>query len=294
MTSTSFSNNQFIINKPSAQTPPSTCPLAVYSTPGNNGGANLPTFSIARANNSVAKAYLTDATVETNNNGGLMVYGGVFTNKLYWYARFGSNYYEYTLSASVSNFFTGQHKTQPDNDDIKKNLDDYVGKIMSSNDTGYTSHDTDGNKINGSDAIYITEALPNCSLSCIDNDPCVFGIVTNAPNGVKPDNPNFRDDSNDMFQNGLHSSVRVNSLGEGAMWVSNINGAIRNGDWITSSRIPGIGKRQDDIFMHNYTVAKATMSCDFDVSSEKYESKTVMFESNEYIMAYIGVTYHCG
>ena len=290
MTTTTFSNNQLIINKPSAHTPLSTCPLAVYLP--NPGGYNLPAFSLNSAYNIASKAYLESATVETNANGGLMIYGGCYRSDLYWYARFGSNYYRYTILGAT--LFTGQHKTQPDNDDIKKNLDDYVGKIMSSNDTGYTSHDIDGNKITGADAIYITEALPNCSLSCIDNDPCVFGIVTNAPNGIKPDNPNFLHDSDDMFQNSLCSSVRVNSLGEGAMWVSNINGPIRNGDWITSSRIPGIGKRQDDIFMHNYTVAKATMSCDFDLSSEKYESKTVMFESNEYIMAYIGVTYHCG
>ena len=288
MTSTTFSNSQFIINKPSAQTPPSTCPLAVYLT----SGAILPAFSLNSASNLASKEYLESASVETNANGGLMIYGGCYISTLYWYARFGSVYYRYTIGGG--SFFTGQHKTQPDNDDIKKNLDDYVGKIMSSNDTGYTSHDTDGNKITGADAIYITEALPNCSLSCIDNDPCVFGIVTNAPNDIKPDNPNFLHDSDDMFQNSLYSSVRVNSLGEGAMWVSNINGPIRNGDWITSSRIPGIGKRQDDIFMHNYTVAKATMSCDFDLTSEKYESKTVMFESTEYIMAYIGVTYHCG
>lgn len=294
MTSTSFSNSQLIINKPSAQTPPSTCHLTVYSTTSGGGGAMLPAFSVGTANDSTAKAYLEGATVETNNNGGLLVYGGCYQDNLIWYARFGSYYYKYYLLSNATNFFTGQHKTQPDNDDIKKNLDNYVGKIMSSNDTGYTSHDINGNKIMGADAIYITEALPNCSLSCIDNDPCAFGIVTNAPNGVKPDNLNFLHDSNDMFQNGLHSSVRVNSLGEGAMWVSNINGAIRNGDWITSSRIPGVGKRQDDIFMHNYTVAKATMSCDFDLSSEKYESKTVDFEGQTYIMAYIGVTYHCG
>jgi hypothetical protein len=294
MTSTTFSNSQLIINKPSGQTPPITCQLAVYSTTSGDGGANLPAFSVGAANTIETKKYLEGATVETNNNGGLLVYGGCYIDQLYWYARFGSNYYYYQLFSNGANFFTGQHKTQPDNEDIKKNLDDYVGKIMSSNDTGYTSHDTDGNKITGADAIYITEALPNCSLSCIDNDPCTFGIVTNAPNGNKPDNPNFLHDSDDMFQNKLYGSVRVNSLGEGAMWVSNINGLIRNGDWITSSRIPGIGKRQDDIFMHNYTVAKATMSCDFDLSSEKYESKTVMFEGQTYIMAYIGVTYHCG
>ena len=78
------------------------------------------------------------------------------------------------------------------------------------------------------------------------------------------------------------------------MWVSNINGAIRNGDLITTSRIKGVGKRQDDDFVYNYTVAKATMSCDFDLGSDKYKSKTVEFEGQTYVMAYIGVVYHCG
>lgn len=287
MTSSIFSNS-IIVGNPSNI--PDVCPLAICS---DASSYITPIFTNAIANTNNAKTYLQNATVETTDRGGLFIFGGPNSNSMWWYMRSDTVYRYYRMDAD-STLFTGQHKTQPDNIDIKTNVDEYVGKIMSSNDTGYTSHDEKGNKIIGSEAIYITEALPNCSLSCVDNDPCVFGVVSNAPNDILPDNANFIHDSDNFFENSLYGSVRVNSLGEGAMWVSNINGPIKNGDWITSSRIPGIGKKQSDEFMHNYTVAKATMSCNFDLNSEKYDSKIILFESNEYIMAYIGVTYHCG
>ena len=197
-----------------------------------------------------------------------------------YYASFG-----FTL-----NLFTGQHKTLPDDPTIKQNLLQNVGLIMSSNDTGYTSCDSENNVYSGKRAIYINEALPNCSLSVIDEDPCVFGIITNNTNG----NPGKYDDTTTEFCTSLNDSVRVNSLGEGAIWVSNINGPIQNGEWITSSRIPGVGKKQNEIRRCNYTVAKATMSCDFDLGSDRYKSKTVEFEGQTYVMAFISVTYHCG
>jgi hypothetical protein len=45
--------------------------------------------------------------------------------------------------------------------------------------------------------------------------------------------------------------------------VSDYNGNLENGDYITTSPIPGIGMKQDDDLLHNYTVAKITMDCDF-------------------------------
>lgn len=190
--------------------------------------------------------------------------------------------------------FTGQHITLPDDTTIKVNLAENVGLIMSSNDTGCTSYNNLG-PITGVDAIQINECLPNSTMSAIDNDPCVFGIVVDELNGSNSKVDSFMSDyeSNEMRQD-IGESVRVNSLGEGAMWVSNINGAIKNGDLITTSRIKGVGKRQDDDFVYNYTVAKATMSCDFDLGSDKYKSKPVEFEGQTYVMAYIGVVYHCG
>ena len=196
--------------------------------------------------------------------------------------------------ATTNVFFTGQHITLPDDTTIKVNLAENVGLIMSSNDTGCTSHNNLG-PITGVDAIQINECLPNSTMSAIDNDPCVFGIVVDELNGSNSKVDSFMSDyeSNEMRQD-IGESVRVNSLGEGAMWISNINGVIKNGDLITTSRIKGVGKRQDDDFVYNYTVAKATMSCNFDLGSDKYKSKTVEFEGQIYVMAYIGVVYHCG
>jgi hypothetical protein len=199
-----------------------------------------------------------------------------------------------TAFATTAVLFTGQHITLPDDTTIKVNLAENVGLIMSSNDTGCTSYNNLG-PITGIDAIQINECLPNSTMSAIDNDPCVFGIVVDELNGSNSKVDNFMSDyeSNEMRQD-IGESVRVNSLGEGAMWISNINGVIKNGDLITTSRIKGVGKRQDDDFVYNYTVAKATMSCNFDLGSDKYKLKTVEFEGQIYVMAYIGVVYHCG
>jgi hypothetical protein len=57
--------------------------------------------------------------------------------------------------------------------------------------------------------------------------------------------------------------IYINSLGEGAIWVTNKNGPLESGDYITTSDIPGYGEKQDSEFLANYTVAKITMDCDF-------------------------------
>jgi hypothetical protein len=217
------------------------------------------------------------------------------TGLMYGYAKSNaSTYYTYAFNDATSTLFTGQHITLPDDLSIKEKLAENVGLIMSSNDTGYTSYNDLG-PITGVEAIQINECLPNSSMSCVDNDPCVFGIVVDELNGSNSKIKNFMDDyeSND-FRQDIGKSIRVNSLGEGAIWVSNINGPLKNGDLITSSRIPGVGKRQDDDFVYNYTIAKVTMSCDFDLESDKYKSKTIVFEGQTYVMAFVGVVYHCG
>ena len=55
----------------------------------------------------------------------------------------------------------------------------------------------------------------------------------------------------------------VNSLGEGAIWVCDVNGPVENGDYLTTSDVPGYAMKQGEEYIANYTVAKATMSCDF-------------------------------
>jgi hypothetical protein len=87
--------------------------------------------------------------------------------------------------------------------------------------------------------------------------------------------------------------VRVNGLGEGAVWVTDVAGPIENGDYICSSVVPGYGRRQDDDVLHNYTVAKATMSCAFDLESADYQCITVTHEGVTYRAAFVGCSYHC-
>jgi len=46
--------------------------------------------------------------------------------------------------------------------------------------------------------------------------------------------------------------------------VTDINGSLESGDYITTSNVAGYGQKQDSEFLANYTVAKITMDCDFD------------------------------
>ena len=80
----------------------------------------------------------------------------------------------------------------------------------------------------------------------------------------------------------IEKAIVVNSIGEGAIWVSNYNGSLENGDYITSSDIPGIGMKQDDDLLHNYTVAKITMDCDFNPEYIPIQ-KTIFDENNDLI-----------
>lgn len=86
----------------------------------------------------------------------------------------------------------------------------------------------------------------------------------------------------------------VNSLGEGGIWVCNVNGNLENGDYITTCEAPGLGMKQDDDLLHNYTVAKITMDCDFDLESTVYRCEEFKIGRKKYRKAFVGCTYHCG
>ena len=72
----------------------------------------------------------------------------------------------------------------------------------------------------------------------------------------------------------------VLSLGDGHILVCSENGNIESGDYICSSTASGMGMKQDDDLLHNYTVAKATQDVDWSQESENYKLITC--------------TYHCG
>ena len=147
------------------------------------------------------------------------------------------------------------------------------------------------------EAITVNEAIPEVDLSNKINDKKCFGIISNTEN----ENSDKTKYASGMFVTVITTEkedtrLYINSVGEGAIWVSNINGNIENGDYITTSNIAGYGMKQDDDILHNYTVAKATMDCTFDnKQTDQYETRTVTTEDGtKYIAAFIACTYHCG
>lgn len=157
----------------------------------------------------------------------------------------------------TGSFFTGQHRNIL-NTSINEN---YVGLIVKSS----------GNYINISGALQptINESLPICSLVNTDNEPSVFGVISDkedAENNRTTGTGSFKSVSKKTYTN--EQRLYINSVGEGGIWVCNKNGNLVNGDYITSCTIPGYGAKQtfESGTLKNYTVAKITCDCDFSVT----------------------------
>jgi hypothetical protein len=155
--------------------------------------------------------------------------------------------------------FTGQHRTFI-NDVPFTRADDLEGLIVSTNNNEYIK--MSGGIETGSNAITVNESLPVVSLSTVADDKKCFGVISAS------EDPEKREDFFGNFvsitekENG-DTRVYINSVGEGAVWVTNINGPLESGDYITTSNIAGYGQKQNSDSLKNYTVAKITMDCDF-------------------------------
>ena len=65
--------------------------------------------------------------------------------------------------------------------------------------------------------------------------------------------------------------------GECFIWVTNINGNIELGDYITTSQLKGIGILQEDDVYHNYTIGKCVQQVNWDEAIEFIEYKDSLF-----------------
>ena len=164
--------------------------------------------------------------------------------------------------------FTGKHPCLLSSA-TPEELDSLVGKIVVS--TGEYRNES----APVSNAPTIDESLPIVKVSLNAQDKTAFGVIA-------------RD-----FKSG-QDIYEINSVGEGGMWVSDAAGFLENGDYICSSNIPGYGMKQDDDILRNYTVAKITQDCLFDLESEDYDCKEVEHNGIIYKVAFVGCTYHCG
>ena len=155
--------------------------------------------------------------------------------------------------------FTGQHRSFVENV-WTENINDYIGLIVCANKNTYTSASFATYK--GNRAIQINESLPDVRLSNVAYDKSCFGVISSG------EDPESREDTYGTITIPIpkergDTRTFINSVGEGAIWVTNINGSLESGDYITTSNIVGYGQKQDSEFLANYTVAKITMDCDF-------------------------------
>lgn len=167
------------------------------------------------------------------------------------------------INTSVTNVqmnFTGQHRCFPADNSLFP-LSSNIGKILIANGQ-YQSMPTDGALVRGISSITIAESLPLVSLARRAKDKQCFGVICDAEdfNSREFNAGNFGTPYTKIEGD---TRIFVNSIGEGAVWVCEANGPIENGDFITTSDVPGYGMKQGEEYIANYTVAKATMSCDF-------------------------------
>jgi hypothetical protein len=198
-----------------------------------------------------------------------------------------SKLYQLATNANYTFTFTGQHKSHfiGNNSDIKEGL-----IVSSFGEYDNVSFEEYGNELRNKPTI--DEAVPKVTLSSVRKDKKAFGIISKKSNNSKYSNPIFPE--NGLKTQFLENRYEINSLGEGGIWVCNINGNLENGDYITTCEIAGYGMKQDDDLLHNYTVAKITCDCNFDLNNSIYVCEEFEFNGNIYKRAFVGCTYHCG
>jgi hypothetical protein len=184
--------------------------------------------------------------------------------------------------------FTGQHRSiaaEP----ASISTDD-IGKIVVS--SGSYNNLSAENQSKPS----IDESLPTIMLSSTRKDKKVYGVISSLEDPSETTRQyNIGIFGSILEKNGQDDNrVIVNSVGEGAIWVCNINGNLENGDYITTCEVSGLGMKQDDDLLHNYTVAKITQDCVFDLDATNYDVVEFVHEGQTYRKAFVGCTYHCG
>jgi hypothetical protein len=96
--------------------------------------------------------------------------------------------------------------------------------------------------------------MPTVTLSSKTSDKAVFGVVVSED--PLPKDHWYMAEEGERFGG-------VNALGEGRVWVTNLNGDIEAGDYITTSDLPGYGQLQNDDLLHSSTLGKAIETVDW-------------------------------
>lgn len=189
---------------------------------------------------------------------GFNVYGGYFNANNYYSGigvRSSGKWWDFYAAAGGGGEygpFTGAHEVKFAEDMPGEIL---PGLIVSVTGRVETRKDKDG-------GISLSSTLPTVSLSKKEKDKSVLGVLVSE--GSLPEEHWCDTKEGERF--GV-----VNALGEGRVWVTNRNGNIGAGDYITTSVIPGYGQMQDDDFLRSYTLGKAIETVDWERVTEIVE-----------------------
>jgi len=132
-------------------------------------------------------------------------------------------------------------------------------------------------RLEGKENESVSYTLPAVRLADKPEDKTVLGVYVSTMPKVE------------HWYKGKEPKGMVNAVGEGRAWVTDINGKIEVGDYITTSYVVGYGQKQNDDLLHSYTLGKATESVDWD----KVDA-TVDYQGKKYKAYLIAVTYTSG
>ena len=151
-------------------------------------------------------------------------------------------------------------------------------------------------------------ALPFTRLSNSNGSKSVFGVIRGIPLQYDATGSMVNADKGEQYvKNGYYMppaftryaknsptgsanrQLNTMSIGEGVMWLTNINGDIENGDYVESSVIKGYGRKQNDDILRSKTVAKVTETINW---SEVTSS--IQYSGSAYKKHLTAVTFHCG
>ena len=281
---------------------------SLYINDTNVNGIGIYTRNDLRIRGTGASITIADRNSSSGNTLSWTTYtnnSSLSDNRYYYYSQSVSTGNRGWVSSSGSNSqinFTAQHKCVPKDESKVNEYKNKKGYIVVSSGEYYNMFNID----NESDPtkIQVSECLPTFELSNAMNDKNVFGVIGGYDERTTVTDIHGNTETVSHFgwgnmnygSNGeytIKERFKINSGGEGAIMVSNYSSSgiqtIEKGDYITTSPIEGIGMKQSDDILHNYTVAKALNDDDF-TSDYSY----VTYNGTTYKYKLIGCTYHCG
>jgi len=180
--------------------------------------------------------------------------------------------YDFYAGGSGTNYgpFTGAHEAK-----LAENFPQKVEPGLIVVATGQAQR-----RLNPDGTVNLSSTLPTIKLADQPHDKAVFGVL--VAEATLPENHWYEAQEGERF-------ATVNALGEGRVWVTDGNGAIEAGDYITTSAIPGYGQRQDDDLVHSYTLGKAIETVDWDTVT-----KTVKINGKTFKVYLLAVVYTSG